>query len=58
MVKFYFKIIFEDDSVCYEHFRAKDKLEAHAKLRNLYPDAKYFVKLEYEEYQKEINNLE
>lgn len=57
MVKFYFKIIFQDDSFGYEHFRATDKLEAYAKLRDLYPDAKNFIKLDYEEYKKEIDNL-
>ena len=57
MVKFYFKIIFEDGSFGFEYFRATDKLEAFAKLRTLYPDAKEFIKLEYDEYQKEINNL-
>ena len=57
MVKFYFKIIFQDGSFGYEHFRATDKLDAFAKLRTLYPGAKEFIKLEYDEYQKEINNL-
>lgn len=57
MVKFYFKIIFEDGSFGFEYFRATDKLDAFVKLRTSYPDAKEFIKLEYDEYQKEINNL-
>ena len=53
MVKFYFKVIFRDDSFGYEYFRAKDKLEAYAKLKYMHPDAREFVRLTEEEYNKE-----
>lgn len=58
MVKFYFKIIFEDGSFGFEYFRATDKLDAFAKLRTLYPDAKEFVRLEEDEYKKEMERIE